>query len=129
MELRAPMASSQLGSLDMIHWRYIERDNAFGVEYRFENANESIKEHQHPTELCHASLCLKGRALIEIHPSGTGEPQWLILDEGAEAVEPEFDSRLPHRIASLDAGTILFNRLYVRPDDAAELLAINGTME
>ena len=108
----------------MIRYRYTELEGAFGCEYEFERAGEYLKEHRHVPHLRHACRCLRGRALVEINPSGEREPRQVVLDENSEVAEPDFDSSLPHRVTALEAGTVVFHRMYVSPPDVEDLLAL-----
>lgn len=98
----------------MILSRYIELDGAFGCEYIFGKAGEALPEHAHTPDLCHASQAIRGSARLDSCGSR------VTFTQGTEVM---FDAEKPHRIEALEDGTILFNRLLIRPADWREWLS------
>ena len=104
----------------MIRYRYVEVGDSIGCEYTFEKAGEYIPSHRHHADLAHSVICEKGSAVLET------DGAVIAIHEGREA--SDWDSTLPHTITAMKDGTVIVNRLLVRPHDAADWLNDSGVL-
>ena len=111
----------------MLKWRYEERSDEFGALYEFENEGDELKEHRHEDEeMRHSVRCLQGACAVFVREQ-YGERAFQVC-AGFEITKPEFDSSLPHRIVALKPGTIVFNRMFQRPENAIGIIGFSGSI-
>lgn len=104
----------------MIRYRYVEIGDSIGCEYTFEKAGEYLPSHRHHEELAHSVICEKGSVVLET------DGVLISVHEGLEA--SNWDSSRPHTITAMKDGTVIVNRLYNRPHDAADWLNDSGVL-
>lgn len=101
----------------MIRYLLTEYAGAFGTEYHFEFAGDSIPEHSHRLNEGHAVRCLKGR--IRLH----GQISSQDIEPGQEIV---FDGTRSHGLMALVDDTVIFNRLEMCLPNYRQLLGTGG---
>jgi quercetin dioxygenase-like cupin family protein len=105
------------------HFHHVRDGSAFGIRYRFDMAGEGVPMHRHDASTEHSVHCERGSVKVYGHT-------WReVVPAGATLA---FDSRQPHEIAALEAGTVIFNQFKNgMPPEYAQLPAheLDGELE